>query len=147
MFVVESSFLLDYAWCVGVQSVTTDNCWQFSQIQENNLYQVRPLLRTSAGNRDRFNGMRWRRGKWIESWAPSMEDCVRHLCCIYFKIMSSVSVRRRGLVAVALSLVPRPHAWFQVVNGFLVFKCDPEDFLVHTRAPDIEKGFYSWLWK
>ena len=51
MFVVESSFLLDYAWCVGVQTVTTDNCWQFSQLQQNDLHQVRPFVRTL----DRFN--------------------------------------------------------------------------------------------
>ena len=54
MFVVESSFLLDYAWCVGVQTVTTDNCWQFSQLQQNDLHQVRPFVRTL----DRFNGKR-----------------------------------------------------------------------------------------
>lgn len=41
MYVVQSPFLLNYAWCIGVQSVTTDNCWEFSPIQDCHLYQVR----------------------------------------------------------------------------------------------------------
>lgn len=41
MYVVQSPFLLNYAWCIGVQSVTTDNCWEFSHIQDCHLYQVR----------------------------------------------------------------------------------------------------------
>ena len=40
MFFVDSPFMYCYAWCLGVQSVTTDNCQQLSSINRNPLYEV-----------------------------------------------------------------------------------------------------------
>ena len=41
MYTVNSVTMYEYAWCLGVQSVTTDNCHTFNKIQfKNHLYEV-----------------------------------------------------------------------------------------------------------
>lgn len=40
MFFVESVFMYDYAWCVGVDSVTTSNCKLLSKPHTNSFLQV-----------------------------------------------------------------------------------------------------------
>lgn len=46
MFFVSSPFMLDYAWCVGVQTVTTDNCRELSSVHANTLHQASIYLHT-----------------------------------------------------------------------------------------------------
>ena len=40
MFILDSSFLFSYAWCIGVDTVTTNNCKKLSDFKHNTLYQV-----------------------------------------------------------------------------------------------------------
>ena len=40
MFILDSTFLFSYAWCIGVDTVTTNNCQKLSGLKHNNLYQV-----------------------------------------------------------------------------------------------------------
>ncbi len=40
MYFVDSVFIFNYAWCVGVESVTTSNCVELSKLNTNTLYQV-----------------------------------------------------------------------------------------------------------
>ena len=41
LFFVDSVFAFSYAWCVGADSVTTNNCNQLASLSENKFYQVR----------------------------------------------------------------------------------------------------------
>ena len=40
LFFVDSRFAFSYAWCVGAQSVTTNNCKELASMSENRFYQV-----------------------------------------------------------------------------------------------------------
>lgn len=40
MYTISTKPLLDYAWCLGVESVTTNNCNEFNLRLENHLHQV-----------------------------------------------------------------------------------------------------------
>ena len=40
MFFVESLFMYNYAWCIGVESVTTDNCRVLAEHGTNQLHKV-----------------------------------------------------------------------------------------------------------
>ena len=40
LFFVDSRFAFSYAWCVGAQSVTTNNCEELASMAENKFYQV-----------------------------------------------------------------------------------------------------------
>jgi len=41
MYFVNSPFMFNYAWCVGVAEVTTDNCQALADLPANTLHQVR----------------------------------------------------------------------------------------------------------
>ena len=43
MFFVNSQFMFNYAWCIGVQHVTTDNCRHLANVPANTLHQVKGL--------------------------------------------------------------------------------------------------------
>lgn len=45
MFILDSSFLFSYAWCIGVDTVTTNNCKKLSVFKHNTLYQACTELR------------------------------------------------------------------------------------------------------
>lgn len=40
MYFVDSPFMYNYAWCLGVQTTTTDNCEELASLTSNHLYQV-----------------------------------------------------------------------------------------------------------
>ena len=40
MFFVNTPLMFHYAWCIGVKSVTTDNCQELSLVFNNPLHQV-----------------------------------------------------------------------------------------------------------
>lgn len=40
MYWVDTKMMLEYAWCIGIDSITTDNCQELSKHNENQLFLV-----------------------------------------------------------------------------------------------------------
>ncbi len=50
MYFVDSPLMYSYAWCVGVESVTTDHCRELAHLTTNTLHQVSQMVYGHWGN-------------------------------------------------------------------------------------------------
>ena len=90
MFFVESSFMYSYAWCIGIDTVTTSNCRYLSTVDQNPFLQVSPTCRSRLQPcetcwlvRSAGSGRRTRRCLGVHTLAASRCCFSKYSCCKY----------------------------------------------------------------